>query len=373
MQFEVSDEAAIAMASGFYAALADDYPVDAALTEARKSVFAAGCAVEWGTPVLYLRAPDGRIFDVNRTEAQKADPALRPVSLPSPVPPPPPPVMPPQPAPLVRPEPSRPEPVTRERTQTRAGRPWLWVIVGMVLMFVGFLALGAYINSQRSPIKPVKPDLDSASTTAQPAYSPIASFTPPEVLSKFQPEAAPPANLARQQDFGGQTPANSEEFERLKANIQELSKQQEEQSSILNAMDAQARKAIADIRSGESVSPSNQAYRGPTGQPGGAAGTSFRLVGTWGVVASPPYSVSRVQFQRNGRFAGQTTDGNGISRQVSGSVTYNPSTSMLAVNYDDGSWFQSRIIKWGAGFFTTFSFNGTQVEMYLEPENKTGY
>ena len=97
MQFEVSDEAAIAMASGFYAALADDYPVDAALTEARKSVFAAGCAVEWGTPVLYLRAPDGRIFDVNRTEAQKADPALRPAMLPSAVPPPP--VLPSQPEP----------------------------------------------------------------------------------------------------------------------------------------------------------------------------------------------------------------------------------------------------------------------------------
>ena len=103
MQFEVSDEAAIAMASGFYAALADDYPVDAALTEARKSVFAAGCAVEWGTPVLYLRAPDGRIFDVNRTEAQKADPALRPAMLPSAVPPPPPPVLPSQPEPVVRP------------------------------------------------------------------------------------------------------------------------------------------------------------------------------------------------------------------------------------------------------------------------------
>jgi len=71
MQFEVSDEAAIALASGFYKALAVNYPVDAAVAEARKAVFAAGCGVEWGTPVLYLRAPDGRIFDVDVSSRDK--------------------------------------------------------------------------------------------------------------------------------------------------------------------------------------------------------------------------------------------------------------------------------------------------------------
>jgi CHAT domain len=65
MQFEISDQAAISLAHEFYGAVADGYPVDAALAEARKAVFAAGNAVEWGTPVLYLRAPDGRIFDVD--------------------------------------------------------------------------------------------------------------------------------------------------------------------------------------------------------------------------------------------------------------------------------------------------------------------
>ena len=63
MQFEVTDDTAITLAHSFYAALADGYPVDAALTEARKTIFARN-AVEWGTPVLYMRAPDGRIFDV---------------------------------------------------------------------------------------------------------------------------------------------------------------------------------------------------------------------------------------------------------------------------------------------------------------------
>lgn len=66
MQFEIADDVAGTFAHEFYGALADGYPIDAALTEARKAIFAAGRDVEWGTPVLYLRAPDGRIFDVDR-------------------------------------------------------------------------------------------------------------------------------------------------------------------------------------------------------------------------------------------------------------------------------------------------------------------
>ncbi len=64
MQFEITDEAAITFAREFYTALADNYPVDTALVEARTAIFAHGNNVEWGTPVLYLRAPDGKIFDI---------------------------------------------------------------------------------------------------------------------------------------------------------------------------------------------------------------------------------------------------------------------------------------------------------------------
>jgi Tol biopolymer transport system component len=64
MQFEVTDEAAKALSKEFYNALADGWPIDAALAEARKAVFTRVNAVEWATPVLYMRAPDGRIFDV---------------------------------------------------------------------------------------------------------------------------------------------------------------------------------------------------------------------------------------------------------------------------------------------------------------------
>ena len=65
MQFEIANDVAGRFAHEFYGALADGYPIDASLTEARKSIFASGREVEWGTPVLSLRAPDGRIFDID--------------------------------------------------------------------------------------------------------------------------------------------------------------------------------------------------------------------------------------------------------------------------------------------------------------------
>ena len=64
MQFRITDIAAITLAREFYAALADGYPVDASLTEARKSIKTHGNELEWGTPVLYMRSPNGQIFDV---------------------------------------------------------------------------------------------------------------------------------------------------------------------------------------------------------------------------------------------------------------------------------------------------------------------
>jgi membrane-associated phospholipid phosphatase len=66
MQFEVSDEAAICFTRSFYGAIADGDPVDAALAAARKAIFAEVSEIEWGTPVLYMRSPDGKIFDVEK-------------------------------------------------------------------------------------------------------------------------------------------------------------------------------------------------------------------------------------------------------------------------------------------------------------------
>jgi tetratricopeptide (TPR) repeat protein len=66
MQFEISDPAALVFTQSFYQAIADGLPVDIAAVEARKTMFAEGNEVEWATPVLYLRAPDGRVFTTDR-------------------------------------------------------------------------------------------------------------------------------------------------------------------------------------------------------------------------------------------------------------------------------------------------------------------
>jgi hypothetical protein len=64
MQFEITDQAAIAFTQIFYEALADSLPVDTAVAQARKAILGATNAAEWGTPVLYMRSPDGHIFQI---------------------------------------------------------------------------------------------------------------------------------------------------------------------------------------------------------------------------------------------------------------------------------------------------------------------
>jgi len=66
MQFEISDPAALVFSRSFYQAIADDLPIDVAMVEARKAMFAEGHEVEWATPVLYLRSPDGRVFTMGQ-------------------------------------------------------------------------------------------------------------------------------------------------------------------------------------------------------------------------------------------------------------------------------------------------------------------
>jgi hypothetical protein len=61
MQFEISDDAAITFSGEFYAALAEGFPVDAAVAEARKAIYATN-DVEWATPVLYMRSESGLLF-----------------------------------------------------------------------------------------------------------------------------------------------------------------------------------------------------------------------------------------------------------------------------------------------------------------------
>ncbi len=72
MQFEISDPAALMFSQSFYQAIADGLPVDAAMVDARRAMFAAGHVVEWATPVIYLRSPDGRVFTRGRVSEADA-------------------------------------------------------------------------------------------------------------------------------------------------------------------------------------------------------------------------------------------------------------------------------------------------------------
>jgi len=63
MQYEITDRAAIEFSRSFYDAVADGLPIDAAVAEARTAVKMRS-ALEWGTPVLYMRSEDGLIFDI---------------------------------------------------------------------------------------------------------------------------------------------------------------------------------------------------------------------------------------------------------------------------------------------------------------------
>ena len=66
MQAEISDRAALEFTRTFYKALAAGIPVDAALSEARTAIWiSTPNTLEWGTPVLYLRAPDGILFTLS--------------------------------------------------------------------------------------------------------------------------------------------------------------------------------------------------------------------------------------------------------------------------------------------------------------------
>lgn len=74
MQFEVGEWTAVTLSHEFYRSLADNYPVDAALAEARKAIYTQGQDIEWGIPVLYMRSPDDQLFDVEAAAVNRTDP-----------------------------------------------------------------------------------------------------------------------------------------------------------------------------------------------------------------------------------------------------------------------------------------------------------
>lgn len=79
MQYPITDSAALVFSREFYRGLAAGRPVDVAASEARKGIFMELGTDEpdWGIPVLFLRAKDGQIFEVEQP-AQTSTPAIPP-------------------------------------------------------------------------------------------------------------------------------------------------------------------------------------------------------------------------------------------------------------------------------------------------------
>ena len=145
MQFEITDEAALIFALEFYGALADGYLVDAALAEARKSIFTQSSDLEWGTPVLYTHASDGVLFKIEAIPVREV-PIGGQVA--------------PVPSPAIR-APRRKIPVT-----------WAAVAVAVVILLgaAGLLAL--------HPWKPRGPDATPTTSAEAPPGSPVATREP---------------------------------------------------------------------------------------------------------------------------------------------------------------------------------------------------
>ena len=168
MQFPITDGAAIVFTTEFYGALADGEPVDQAVTSARKAML-ADFGREWATPVLFLRAPDGRIFDriesrppatvvepdVSRASPPLGETAVHPVGRPPPIDT--------GPLPPVPPEPVWSETVVAPPPEDGAGpdrgttpgwrRRWIAIVVAAFVLIAGGLVakLISQSGSNHSP------------------------------------------------------------------------------------------------------------------------------------------------------------------------------------------------------------------------------
>ncbi len=177
MQFTIFESAAITFAQEFYGAIADGYPVDAALSEARKAIFASGNNVEWGTPVLFTRTPDGKIFNLNVTDAEtdKFHSTQEPVqtvnNLPkksqSNV------VQVAKRQPVVRP-PQRKQPAKTKKSSSV-------IIVGVIMGCIGIacaIAIGAYLFPFIFPVIPRQPTYPATTIAPPPPLFPTETLNP---------------------------------------------------------------------------------------------------------------------------------------------------------------------------------------------------
>lgn len=79
MQFPITDKAAIIFSRIFYGELAAGQPVDAAVTQARLGIYTQfKDRRDWGTPVVFMRSPDGMLWDMAALQTSSSTKAATP-------------------------------------------------------------------------------------------------------------------------------------------------------------------------------------------------------------------------------------------------------------------------------------------------------
>jgi hypothetical protein len=224
MQYEISDVAAVEFSRSFYEALADGLPVDAACAEARKAIsLSRPMTLEWGTPVLCMRTPDGTLFSVRSgvssapaaprlpIEAPAGEPettldALEPTELTEPVG-----TRSPTAVPTER-APRAPQPRKRSRS-----RVW----VSLVAAVVAIAAIAAFVLTRPSGEEPRTSATTPASTTGE-SPTPSISTTPsvaaslPALDATFRHRSGYPLDLRYPAAWGEQRhPSDIGEFSSL--------------------------------------------------------------------------------------------------------------------------------------------------------------
>lgn len=138
MQRPVPDAAAIVLAKHFYACVAKGVPVDAAVSEGRRQMFFANRAsLDWAIPVLFMRSPNGLLFDPPRL----APPASTPAPLSAPV----------VGAPLASREAAPPTPLVGTTAAAAAPRRSMGLLIGLASVLAVTGVAGGFLLLSGSP------------------------------------------------------------------------------------------------------------------------------------------------------------------------------------------------------------------------------
>jgi formylglycine-generating enzyme required for sulfatase activity len=195
MQYAITDRAAVEFARTFYEALADGIPVDTAVAEGRLAIsLAFADTIEWGTPVLYLRAEDGVLFDVHKTnQPVRKIKEIKPEPLAELNPP----------ARAADTQPAAPEPITRSLTLVeralRLEQKW-WALgafglLGLCLLLMFSLSvlespLAFWLQQPNTPIAVI--EATATSPVSQALLEPSQTAAPEQVFTATVPPTTQP-------------------------------------------------------------------------------------------------------------------------------------------------------------------------------------